>query len=155
MVDLGKKWFVIPAFLIALIPLIAKGLPDALGAGKVSAFHLGHIGATAVFYVVAPLAALALARRSWVTTLLVLCVVGGGMLMKATAYKVLDESVSARGLWREIERRDLSVCDGGINRDWAYGLSFYRGRALPVCGSSDEDAWELRANGREKPKLSE
>ena len=155
LVDLAKKWFVAPALLIALIPLIAKGLPDALGAGRVSAFQLGHIGATEIFYVVAPLAALALGRRSWLTTLLVLCVVGGGMLVKATAYKVLDERVSARGLWREIERKQLNVCDGGINRDWAYGLSFYRGSELPACEGGGQYEWELRAKGRERPKLTE
>ena len=39
--ELGRKWMVAPALLIALIPLIAKGLPDALAAGRISAFHLG------------------------------------------------------------------------------------------------------------------
>lgn len=149
--DIGRKWLVAPALLIALIPLIAKGLPDALGAGKVSAFHLGHFGPTEMFYVVAPLAALVLGRKSWLSVLLVLCVVAGGILVKATAYPVLDEKVSARGLWREVERRQLTVCDGGINREWAYGLSFYRGRELPVCASGGEYQWELRATGRERP----
>jgi hypothetical protein len=32
--------------------------------------------------------------------------------------------------------RHLTVCDGGINRDWAYGLEFLsRQSELPVCGS--------------------
>ena len=151
--ELGKKWLVAPALLIALIPLIAKGLPSALGAGKVSALHLGHLGATEMFYIVAPLAALLLGRRSWLSALLVLCVVAGGILVKATAYPLLDEQVSARGLWREVERKQLLVCDGGINRDWAYGLSFYLGRELPVCSSGDEDRWRLHAKGRARPLL--
>jgi hypothetical protein len=155
LVDLGKKWLVGPAILIALVPLIAKGLPDALAAGKASAFHLGHLGPTDLFYVAAPLAALWLGRRSWLITLLVLCVVAGGMLVKGPAYKALDKQVSARGLWREIERRHLTVCDGGINRDWAYGLSFYRGSELPVCGNSVVYDKELRAKGRQKPSLNE
>ena len=149
--ELGKKWLVAPALLIALIPLIAKGLPDALAAGKVSAFHLGRMGPTEMFYVAAPLAALLLGRRSWLSGLLVLCVVAGGMLVKATAYPLLDEQVSARGLWREIERRHLTVCDGGINREWAYGLSFYRQSELPVCGSGGEYQWQLKAEGRARP----
>jgi 4-amino-4-deoxy-L-arabinose transferase-like glycosyltransferase len=153
LVQLGKKWLVAPALLIALIPLIAKGLPNALGAGKVSALHLGHIGPTEWFYVLVPLAALWLGRRSWLIVLLVLCVVAGGMLVKGPAYKVLDESVSARGLWREIQKKRLTVCDGGINRDWAYGLSFYRGSELPVCGPNGGYDRELRAKGRERPSL--
>ncbi len=155
LVDLDKKWLVAPAILIALIPLIAKGLPDALGAGKASAFHMGHVSPTDLFYVAAPLAALWLGRRSWLTALLVLCVVAGGMLVKATAYKVLDRQVSSRRLWQEIERRHLTVCDGGINRDWAYGLSFYRGSELPVCGNGVVYDRELHAKGRQKPNLDE
>ena len=154
LVDLAKKWLVAPALLIALIPLIAKGLPDALGAGKASGFHLGHMSPTDLFYVAAPLAALWLGRRSWLVALLVLCVVAGGMLVKATAYKVLDKQVSARGLWREIEHSHLTVCDGGINRDWAYGLSFYRGSELPLCGNGVVYDRELHAQGRKKPTLN-
>ena len=151
--ELGRKWLVAPAALIALIPLIAKGLPDALAAGRISAFHLGHLGPTAFFYVAAPLAAVWFGRRSWLGVLLVLCVVSGGILLKATAYRVLDERVSARGLWREMQARHLTVCDAGINRDWAYGLSFYRGSELPVCGNGGSYDLELRAKGRERPKL--
>lgn len=155
LVDLPKKWLLAPALLIALIPLIAKGLPGALGAGKASAFHMGHIGPTDFFYVVAPLAAVYFGRRSWLSALLILCVVAGGMLVKATTYKVLDRQVSARGLWREIERRHLTVCDAGINRDWAYGLSFYRGSELPICGNGVAYGRELRANGKQKPGLDD
>jgi 4-amino-4-deoxy-L-arabinose transferase-like glycosyltransferase len=153
--ELGRKWLVGSAILIAMIPLIAKGLPDALAAGRISAFHLGHIGPTELFYVAAPLAAVVFGRRSWLGALLVLCVVGGGILLKATAYRKLDQQVSARGLWREVERRHLTVCDGGINRDWAYGLSFYRGSELPACGSGGTYDRELRAKGRARPLLGE
>jgi len=155
LIELGKKWLLAPAMLIALIPLIAKGLPEALGTGKVSALHLGHVGPTELFYVAAPLAAVWLGRKSWLSVLLVLCVVAGGMLVKGTAYRVLDERVSARGLWREVQRRRVTVCDGGINREWAYGLSFYQGSELPVCGSKGVYGWELKANGRERPKWTE
>ena len=153
--DLGKKWLLAPAVLIALIPLIAKGLPDALAAGRISAFQLGHLGATELFYVMAPLAAVLLGRRLWLSWLLVLCVVSGGILLKATAYPVLDEQVSARGLWRELAQRHWTVCDAGINRDWAYGLSFYLGRELPSCGSGGRFDRELRAKGHLRPSLEE
>jgi len=151
--ELSKNWFIPCALLISLIPLIAKGLPDALAAGKIGAFHMGHLAPTEFFYVAAPLAALLLGRRSWLSVLLVLCVAAGGILLKATAYRYLDERVSARGLWREVQQRQVSVCDAGINRDWAYGLSFYRGSELPPCASGGVYDVKLHANGRARPLL--
>jgi 4-amino-4-deoxy-L-arabinose transferase-like glycosyltransferase len=151
--ELGKKWLIPCAFLIALIPLIAKGLPDALAAGKISAFHVAQIAPTELFYVAAPLAVVLWGRRSWLNVLLVLCVAAGGILLKATAYRYLDESVSARGLWREIKKRKITVCDGGINRDWIYGLSFYQGREVPPCGDGGVYDRQLHANGRARPSL--
>jgi 4-amino-4-deoxy-L-arabinose transferase-like glycosyltransferase len=152
--ELGKYWLLAPAILIALVPLIAKGLPDALAAGKIGAFHLGHIGATEWFYVAAPLAVLLLGRRSWLSVLLVLCIVASGILLKATAYPTLDDRVSARGLWLQLQHDHLTVCDGGIGRDWAYGLSFYRGSELPLCESGAVYDRVLRQKGRTRPTLA-
>jgi 4-amino-4-deoxy-L-arabinose transferase-like glycosyltransferase len=151
--ELPKIWLLPSALLIALVPLIAKGLPDALAAGRIGGFRLGHLGPTEFFYVAAPVAALWLGRRSWLSVLMVLCAVAGGMLLKATAYPLLDERASARGLWREVQRRNLTICDGGINRDWAYGLSFYRGSELPLCGNGVVYDRELKAKGRQRPSL--
>lgn len=149
----SRGWLIPCAGLIALIPLIAKALPDALAAGNIGAFHVGHIGPTECFYIAAPLGVLLLGRRSWLNLLLVLCVVAGGILLKATAYPVLDQSVSARGLWREIERSGATACDGGINRAWAYGLSFYRGSELPRCDDGGVYDDVLRARGRSRPEI--
>jgi hypothetical protein len=140
-----------PVLLIALIPPIAKGLPDALATGNITAFHLGHISPTESFYMAAPVAVLLLGRRSWLLLLLVLCAVAGGILLKTTAYPVLDEKVSARGLWRQLQNDRISVCDGGINRAWAYGISFYRGSELPVCGHGPIYDGVLRSRGRDRP----
>jgi 4-amino-4-deoxy-L-arabinose transferase-like glycosyltransferase len=149
--EVSRKWLIAPALLIALIPPIAKGLPDALANGNITAFHLGHIGPTESFYMAVPLAVLLLGRRSWLVVLLVLCVVAGGILLKTTAYPVLDEKVSARGLWRELQNDHVAVCDGGINRAWAYGISFYRGSELPVCGHGLISERALRSRGRDRP----
>jgi hypothetical protein len=99
----------------------------------------------------APVAVLLLGRRSWLLLLLVLCAVAGGILLKTTAYPVLDEKVSARGLWRQLQNDRISVCDGGINRAWAYGISFYRGSELPVCGHGPIYDGVLRSRGRDRP----
>jgi len=149
----SRNWLIPCALLIACIPLIAKALPDALAAGNIGAFHIGHIGATEFFYIAAPLGVLVVGKRSWLNVLLVLCVVAGGILLKATAYPMLDEDVSARGLWREIKLSKAKVCNGGINRAWAYGLSFYRGSELPRCDDGGIYNGFLRARGRARPEI--
>ncbi len=150
---LSRKWLIPSALLIALIPPIAQGLPNALAAGNITAFHFGHIRATECFYIAAPLAALLFGKRSWLVVLLVLCVVAGGILLKATAYPLLDERVSARGLWRQLQKDHVTVCDGGMNRAWAYGINFYRGSELPVCGHGQLYDRALRARDRERPAI--
>jgi 4-amino-4-deoxy-L-arabinose transferase-like glycosyltransferase len=150
--ELGRAWLAPCALLIASIALLAQALPVALSAGRASALEWGPLSPTECFYVVAPLLVLLLARRSWVLSLLVLSLLAGGFYLKTIAYPVLDEQVSARGLWRQISRVRGTVCDGGINRDWAYGLSFYQGAALAPCSSGKFD-FALRAKGREKPVL--
>jgi 4-amino-4-deoxy-L-arabinose transferase-like glycosyltransferase len=150
--ELGRIWLVPCAVLIAGIPLLAHALPDALIAGRITALHIARISPTEVFYIAAPLAALFLARRSWAGPLLILCVVAGGIYLKTTAYPVLDERVSARDLWRQVRRLPGTVCDAGINRDWLYGLNFYRGVPLPACGSAKFD-FVLRSQDHAKPLL--
>ena len=143
--DLRRGWLAPCAVLIALIPLLAVTLPEMLRAGRITAFRFPGIQATTVFYMAVPLVTLLVARRSWVAPLLVLCVAGEGIYLKGTTYPILDEQVSARGLWRELQKQNDSFCDGGIERDWLYGLNFYRGEALPVCSASYKLA--LRSEG--------
>lgn len=150
--EFSRKWLLVPATLIALIPVIAGALPGILAEGRISGFRLPPFTPTEAFYIAAPLATLLLGRRTWILLLLVLCIVAGGMFLKTSAYPILDENVSARGLWREIQRRHLTVCNGGINRDWTYGLSFYAGTALPNCGDGHYDA-RLVTHGRARPTL--
>jgi 4-amino-4-deoxy-L-arabinose transferase-like glycosyltransferase len=145
-------WLVPCALLIACIPLLAHALPDALVAGRITGLHAGRISLTEVFYIAAPLAVLLLARRSWAGPLLLLCVVAGGIYLKTTAYPVLDERVSARGLWRQVRRLPGTVCDAGINRDWLYGLNFYRGVSLPACAGGHFD-FALRSQDHAKPSI--
>jgi len=99
----------------------------------------------------APLATVLLARRSWIAPLLVLCVAGEGIYLKAVAYPAMDESVSARGLWHHLQSEKAPVCDAGVERTWLYGLNFYRAAELPKCSASFKLA--LRSEGRKKPVL--
>ena len=149
--ELSRGWLAPCAVLIALIPLLAQALPGMLGAWRITAFEWPALPATTVFYVAVPLATLLLARRSWVVLLLILCVAGEGIYLKAVAYPALDEYVSARGLWRELQRETNPICDGGVDRTWLYGLNFYRGETLPECNASFKLA--LRSEGGGKPVL--
>lgn len=136
---IGKRWLLPCAVLIALIPLIAQALPDILGTGRISSLVagpglLGHFSATRLFYVLAPIAVVLAARRSWAPALLALCVVAGGFFIKRIDFPVLDRKVSARTFWvKKIQPIAGNVCEEWIRRTWVYGLSFYGEQLVPPC----------------------
>lgn len=130
---LTRRWLVPCSFLIAVIPLLAHVLPEALSAGRLSFAVSGHVTRTEWFYVALPVAAVFLARRSWAALLLVLCVVANGIYLKARIYPVLDQQVSARQLWKQVKPVADQVCEDWANRDLVYSLSFYRGSLVPPC----------------------
>jgi hypothetical protein len=80
-------------------------------------------------------------------------VVAGGVYLKTVAYPVLNQRVSARNLWREIKDISGSVCDGGTNRNWTYGLSFYRGASIPPC-TSGKFRYKLQSHDHGAPSLT-
>lgn len=53
--------------------------------------------------------------------------------VKLSAAPVLDQVVSARGLWRRVAARKDEVCIGRLHRAWRYGLAYYAGSPLPAC----------------------
>jgi hypothetical protein len=111
-----------------------------------------HIGLTEVFYIAAPLAASLLAKRVNAGILLVLCLIAGGFFLKIVCFPILDRTVSARGVWRQVENAPGSVCSDWLDRHWVYGLALYRGKPYPDCGTGKYD-YALRARGRERPAL--
>lgn len=149
-----SRWWMLPcAVLIACIPLLGSLLPQWLVAGRISSVTLHPVSATEIFYIAVPLATVLVARRSWLGPALILCIVAGGVYLKTVAYPVLNQSVSARNLWREIKDVSGSVCDGGTNRNWAYGLSFYRGATLPPC-TSGKFQYKLQSHDHGPPSLT-
>ncbi|HOK48509.1 MAG TPA: hypothetical protein PLK67_21360, partial [Bryobacteraceae bacterium] len=65
---------------------------------------------------------------------LIVCgMVAGVAWLQITTYPVLDRTVSARGVWREIRSRAGEVCVGDVNRGWRYNLNYYSGMPLPAC----------------------
>jgi len=129
----SRVWLFPCALLIACIPLLAKILPFSLIQGRFSMAALTGISRTEIFYIAVPVAAVLLAKRSWLFPLLCLCVVSAGFYLKIVTDPILDERVSARGFWRHIEAKSSELCNGGISREWLFGLSFYRGALIPPC----------------------
>lgn len=129
--------FLACASLIALIPLLAFILPNSLGRGRITLASGDAFNRTTLFYVAAPLIVVWAARRAWVGALLALSVIAGALYLKAVALPRLDRQVSARVLWQQLKPRGNDICDAGTNRDWLYGLNFYRGSAIPLCNAVD------------------
>ncbi len=147
-----RGWLVACAVLIGLIPVLAGILPKTLQLGRIAAGGTLHIGPTEFFYMAAPVAASLLARRAWAGILLVLCLVAGGFFLKIVCFPVLDRTVSARGVWRQIENSPGTICSDWLDRHWVYGLALYRGDPYPACDSGRYD-YALRSHDRERPEL--
>jgi 4-amino-4-deoxy-L-arabinose transferase-like glycosyltransferase len=149
--QISRPWLWACALLIACIPLVAGILPGSLSTGKLSlsAFRIDRSG---VFFSLAPLLVLLLARRAWLIPVLLLCIAGGGLYVKQLCFPILDRQVSARCLWKKIEPFSDRICDGGTNRDWIYGLNFYRGSAIPPCGAHPAQ-FEIRSAGHARPEV--
>ncbi len=146
-----RIWLYFCALLIGGIPLLTPVLTRSLAAGRFSFAGLRSPTRIEFFYVALPLAVVVLARRSWTGLLLILCVVSGGIYMKATAYPILDREVSARGLWEQLRSVSGELCNGGMSLAWLYGLSFYRGALLEPCHPGADSQIKLRSQDHEKP----
>jgi 4-amino-4-deoxy-L-arabinose transferase-like glycosyltransferase len=149
---LPRPWLAACAVLVALIPLLTSIIPQILRGGHVSLRLARYLSPTDIFYWMAPLVVVFVARRSWTGILLVLCVVSGGLYLKEAVYPILEKEVSARGQWRQLKDRRGTLCDAGLNRNWQYGFAFYRGALLPKCVGSQMET-ELHQKGNETPQV--
>jgi hypothetical protein len=80
-------------------------------------------------------------RRAAAFALTVCGMVGAVLWLEMVTFPTLDRTVSARGVWKEIESRAGDVCVGTVNRGWRYNLNYYSGSPLPGC---DEQARPIR-----------
>ncbi len=148
----SRLMFFACAVCIACIPLLAAVLPPSLAGGKLSLRSFGVIDRTTLFYILLPVAIVFLARRAWLAPTLVLALVAGGIFLKTASDPVLEQQMSARGLWRELGSRGQHLCDAGTNRDWIYGLSFYRGDLIGGCAPNDGNL-RVRSSGHKQPTV--
>lgn len=152
--ELSRWWLIACAALIAVIPMIAPVLPESLTVGRLTSVPMNSIPRIELLYVAALFMAVFLVRRSWAGMLLALCVVSGGIYLKNVEFPILDRQVSARGLWRSIGGLSDEACDLWIDRDWLYGLGFYRGALFPPCAvGKGKFAFALRSHGHGAPAL--
>lgn len=151
--ELGKRWMIAPAILIASIPLLAPILPQSLMLGRITTAGLSHATGIDLFYAALPIAVLIFSKRTVTAALLVLCVAGIGIFLKATSYPAIDEQVSPRSLWFATKDLAAETCDGGTNRDWIFGLSFYRGSSYASCEGSNKFRYAFRTHKRGVPDL--
>lgn len=152
--QISRWWWVPCALLIAVIPLLSSLLPQSLALGRLASIGpaVRAISRPEWFYILVPLIVVALARRSWIPVLLVLCVVAGAIYVKNVADPLLDREVSARSFWRELASHSGRICDDWANRDWMYGVAFYRGALYPLCTNGHYD-YEIQSHGHERPVI--
>ena len=125
------------AALLALVPVIARILPEALlrGLSRVQSAGLPW----QALLPVAAVAALAwmaerAGRRLVAVGAITAAMLAGVLWIEATAFPELDHTVSARAVWRQVADRASEVCVGQVSRSWRYSLNYYSGSPLPECG---------------------
>lgn len=150
--DISRGWLIASAMLVACIPLMVSILPALLMAGKLTTANLQPFTRTELFYFLIPVAIALAVRRSWAAIVLILSVIPEALFLKAQTYPVIDAHVSARSLWRRIQPIADKICDGGTNRDWVFGLSYYRGAGFPPC-TDGKFEYVLRTKRRGVPDL--
>ena len=84
---------------------------------------------------------------------LVASLAGGGFwFIKRSAAPVLDQLVSARGLWRRVQPQAADTCIDSLHRNWRYGLNYYSHVPLPDCGA-DPRPIAVTQQPRSMPRL--
>ena len=128
------------AALLAVVPLAAEVLPEALRNG------LSRASMPSMAWLPLPVVAVLCGlvwwlekgtRRCWAVALLAVAAAGGVVYLKETAFPALDRDVSARRLWLEAGPAAHTICVEEIHRSWRYGLNYYSMEPLPACSVED------------------
>ena len=77
----------------------------------------------------------------------------GAANLKSRAVEALEQMPSPRALWQRVEPHAGEVCLNGVQRNWAYGLNYYAGRALPDC-ADHPTPWQIRQEPGGAPWLA-
>jgi 4-amino-4-deoxy-L-arabinose transferase len=132
----GRLALVSCTLLLAIFPVAASVLPVAIGSG------LSHAETPDIsWWVAIPIAMLALivwwlergGRRMAASATIGFGVAAGVVYLVLIVFPVLDQQVSARGLWRNVSAFSHRLCVGDLHRSWRYGLNYYLMEPLPDC----------------------
>jgi 4-amino-4-deoxy-L-arabinose transferase-like glycosyltransferase len=142
------------ALLLVAFPVAARMLPAALATGLLKAplpafqaVWLLPVGVAAAVWLLE-----GRGRRLAAVLAIAAGAAAGAVYLKFVAAPELDQTVSARALWREISARANEVCVGQIERNWRYGLNYYSGRPLPEC-SAEPRPWRVLQSPGQRPNL--
>lgn len=131
-----RRSLAVAALLLALAPVVGSALPEVLLLG----LRRTQWGGLPWEYVAAalPLAALAWWFQSRARHTAAAAVVAAGALIgvvyiQLSAYPVLDQVVSARGLTRRVAQHRDVMCVERLHRALRYGLNYYLRQPLPAC----------------------
>lgn len=150
--ELSRGWLLPSAVLIAAVPLLAPILTGSLALGRISLSPIARMAPVEALYAAIPLVVALFPGRFFSGTLLVLCMALEGMFLKTVAYPVIDAQISPRSLWRSIANIAGQTCDGGTDRDWIFGLDYYRGEPFPRCETAGI-RYVIRTHGHEAPDV--
>lgn len=143
----GREWWLVACLgSLILLPSIAETFPEAyLEGAKRAHWHFDPGGLPAL---VAAASVWLLSRRGrWTAALLAssAMVLAGGAYLKLKTLTPLDQRDSARAFWRTHRGEIGEACVAAdVPRAWVYGLSYYASRAVPDCGASVAENWEIR-----------
>jgi 4-amino-4-deoxy-L-arabinose transferase-like glycosyltransferase len=130
---------------LGLLPILVRALPDAIAEGSGSAWS--KMAGQNIWAVASLVAGLALATylldRKWgrhASAIFVAALVAVSIIrMHRDVFPALDETVSARGMWRRIADRSGSVCLDQPHRRFRYGMNYYSVSPLPDCGAEPRE----------------
>jgi 4-amino-4-deoxy-L-arabinose transferase-like glycosyltransferase len=136
--------------LLGILPAAVPMLPQALREG------LSHAdwSLPGWEWMLVPALALAVGSLAWSgrreasVALMAALVAVAIVYTERTAFRALDESVSARAFWYRNRDHAGEMCVGNIDRSWRYNLNYYTEAPLPVCSESTRQLRiEVRPDG--------
>jgi 4-amino-4-deoxy-L-arabinose transferase-like glycosyltransferase len=129
----ATAWLAGCTLLLAVVPVIAGILPDALLSG-ISKSELRFAVGWPFLLAAAGVGWLAwMDRKEWAVLTAAIAAVAALLYLKSAAFPPMEERVSVRGFWRAHQPQAARACVDGVARTPAYGLNYYAGRPLESC----------------------
>jgi hypothetical protein len=150
------RWLLaVAALLLSFVPVIVALLPQALASG-LSRASLAGFELDCLVLVLPLIAAVWLLdrpqRRIAAVGVLAAATSAALLLVKLAAFPLLDASVSARPLWRQVGPSAAETCVDTLHRSLRYGLNFYSVTPLPDC-AAEPRRYVITQESGESPRV--